>query len=255
MEKSNLPEAVVIDLDGTLLRSDGSISDYTLSVLERCREKGICIIVATARFWFKAEKYLEIIRPDYAVLADGTQIYLQGSLIHGFPMERNQSRAFISDLSVESSGKPFVVSTGKHLLCSGSGINEVWRRSFDFSTGVSEPVYKIAAVLDSPEKAEALAVKHSCRMYSYRGENLYGFTSKAAGKYSSVCALSMLLNIRLRDMTAFGDDLNDSEILRCCGTGVAMANAIPSIKEVADMVTDSNDEDGVARYLERVCMS
>jgi len=52
-------------------------------------------------------------------------------------------------------------------------------------------------------------------------------------------------------MIAFGDDENDYEILKHCGKGIAVANAIPMIKDIADDITDSNDNDGVARYLER----
>lgn len=83
MENRNRWKAIILDLDGTLLRSDGSISDYTLRVLEECKRRGILIIVATARFWFKAEKYLDRIAPDYAILADGTQIYENGVMVWG----------------------------------------------------------------------------------------------------------------------------------------------------------------------------
>nr|MBP3598099.1 HAD hydrolase family protein [Eubacterium sp.] len=68
------PKAMILDLDGTLLHSDGSISAKTLDVLHECKDNGIIIVVATARFWFKAEKYVDMINPDYAILADGTQI-------------------------------------------------------------------------------------------------------------------------------------------------------------------------------------
>ena len=48
-------KAVILDLDGTLLHSDGSISEYTLEMLQECKRRGILVIIATARFWFKAE--------------------------------------------------------------------------------------------------------------------------------------------------------------------------------------------------------
>ena len=50
---------------------------------------------------------------------------------------------------------------------------------------------------------------------------------------------------------AFGDDLNDNEMLKICGTGVAVANAVPEVKEAADELTLSNDEDGVAQWLNK----
>lgn len=91
-------KAIILDLDGTLLRSDGSISDYTLGMLQKCKKRGIVVIVATARFWFKAEKHLNIILPDYAILADGTQIYHAGEMIYGCAMDRVQSDGIISEL-------------------------------------------------------------------------------------------------------------------------------------------------------------
>lgn len=59
------------------------------------------------------------------------------------------------------------------------------------------------------------------------------------------------MDIPLADIVSFGDDLNDREMLQICGTGVAVSNAIQEVKEVADEVTLSNDEDGVAAWIER----
>lgn len=246
-----LPKAVVLDLDGTLLHSDKTVSEKTLSVLEECKKRGMIVVVATARFWFKAESFLEIIQPDYALLADGTMIFHNGELIHGFPMDSNKSEGLIRELINWKYGNDFVVGTGKMLLCSAVGINEEWRQTYDFSGGFHQTSYKIASVMNSYEEAKELAERFDFRLYSYRGEDLYAFTHKESGKYQAVCALGKLLNIDLKDMVAFGDDENDYEILKYCGKGVAVSNAIPMIKEIADEITDSNDNDGVVKYLER----
>ena len=240
--------AVVLDLDGTLLHSDGSISEYTLEMLQECKRRGIFIVVATARFWFKAEKYLEIILPDYAILADGTQIYHNDVMIHGYPMGELQRDGIISNLLKENE---FVVSTGKKLYCSATGIDEKWRISRDFTIPLKTSAYKIAAIMNSFEEAEALAQKYDCRFYSYRDEQLYGFTSENSGKYQAVAKLGEILQIGMDEMLAFGDDGNDYDILKSAGKGVAVANAIPMIKEIADDVAGSNDEDGVAKYIEK----
>lgn len=245
------PKAIILDLDGTLLCTDKSVSQRTLKVIEQCKNAGILVIVATARFWFKAKKYLAMIRPDYAILADGTQIYQDDDMIRGFAMSEQAVNGVIQALKKQEPFSEFVASVGKELLCSASGIGEQWRKSYAFEEALSQPVFKIAAMLESAEVAEKLAEDYDCRLYSYRDENLYGFTAKEAGKYQAVRALSKFLGIDLQDMIAFGDDENDYEILKYCGTGVAMANAIPQIREVADTITDSNDEDGVAAYLER----
>ena len=251
MNTNILPKVVILDLDGTLLRSDKTVSEKTLSVIDECKKRGMVIVVATARFWFKAEPFLDIIKPDYALLADGTMIFHKEELIHGFPMDSDTSEGLIMELMNRENGNDFVAGTGKVLLCSAAGIDEPWRQTYDFSNGFYQPSYKIASVMSSHKDAKRLADKFDCRLYSYRGEDLYAFTHKESGKYQAVCALGDLLNIDLQDMIAFGDDENDYEILKYCGKGIAVANAISAIKEIADDITDSNEEDGVSNYLEK----
>ena len=242
---------VILDLDGTLLRSDSSVSEYTLKVLQECKDREILVIIATARFWLKAEKYIDIISPDYAILADGTQIYHAGEMIHGFAMNKAQSDGIISEL-LSKDEFDFVVSVGKRLLCSGVGIDEKWRSTRDFTELLELPVYKMAAILKEYDEAKSIAEKYGCRLYSYRGEDLYGFASTDSGKYQAVKALGELLHIGLDEMIAFGDDENDYEILKNVGKGVAVANAIPMIQDIADDVAECTNEDGVARYIDRI---
>ena len=248
MEIGNL-KAIVLDLDETLLRSDGSISEYTLDVLRECKNRGILVVIATARFWFKAEKYIQMIMPDYAILADGTQIYHKGELIHGYAMDKGKSQGLIGELLCKAEFE-FVASVGKELLCSSAGINETWRRTSDFKNLSEVSVYKIAAVLKDREEAKKLAKKYDCRLYSYRDENLYGFACNNSGKYQAVAELGDLLQIGLGEMIAFGDDENDYEILKNVGRGIAVDNAIPMIREIADDIAESNDNDGVAKYID-----
>ncbi len=251
VESKNRWKAVILDLDGTLLHSDGSISEYTFKMLQECKKRGILVVVATARFWFKAEKYLDTILPDYAILADGTQIYHKGEMIYGYPMDELQCNGIISELLRKNAEHEFVVSVGKKLLCSAGGINEKWRESGDFTEPMKDSAYKIAGIIDSYEEAKGLAEKYACRFYSYRGEQLYGFASAQSGKYQAVAKLGEMLQISMDEMMAFGDDENDYDILKNVGKGVAVANAIPSIKEIADDITQSNDADGVAKYIEK----
>lgn len=251
VENQSKWKAIILDLDGTLLHSDGSVSEYTLKTLQECKKRGIVIAVATARFWFKAEKYLNMISPDYAILADGTQIYHNGEMIYGCAMNEMQSDGIISELLQKNTGNEFVASTGKKLFCSAEGIDEEWRVSRDFTKPLNCPAYKIAAILNTCEEAKTLAEKYDCRLYSYRGEDLYGFVSRKSGKYQAVLALGEILHISLEEMMAFGDDENDYEILQNVGKGVAVANAISMIRGIVDDITESNNDDGVAKYIEK----
>ena len=75
--------------------------------------------------------------------------------------------------------------------------------------------------------------------------------NKNATKLNAIKQLSDLWNIDLSEMTAFGDDYNDIEMIKYCGVGVAMANAIAEVLEAADVITETNDNDGVAQYISK----
>jgi hypothetical protein len=55
--------------------------------------------------------------------------------------------------------------------------------------------------------------------------------------------------ISLESIAAFGDDSNDIDMLKLCGKGIAVSNAVPEVLKIADEITSSNDEDGVARWI------
>ncbi|NLT14504.1 MAG: HAD hydrolase family protein, partial [Clostridiales bacterium] len=73
--------------------------------------------------------------------------------------------------------------------------------------------------------------------------------NKSTSKLNAVKQLADLWNIPVSLVAAFGDDYNDIEMLSGCGTGVAMANAIAEVKEAANAVTGTNNDDGVAAYI------
>jgi hydroxymethylpyrimidine pyrophosphatase-like HAD family hydrolase len=76
--------------------------------------------------------------------------------------------------------------------------------------------------------------------------------NKSVTKWNGVKAMLDVCNISASETTYFGDDHDDVEPIRMCGVGVAVSNAIDEVKAVADYIAESNDEDGVARFIERV---
>ncbi|RIK43550.1 MAG: Cof-type HAD-IIB family hydrolase, partial [Chloroflexi bacterium] len=73
-----------------------------------------------------------------------------------------------------------------------------------------------------------------------------------ANKAAALAVLMADWGVPLAQVVAFGDDTNDIEMLQECGLGVAVANAADEVKQVADEITATNDEDGVAIVLERL---
>lgn len=84
---------------------------------------------------------------------------------------------------------------------------------------------------------------------SYRPARWIEIISKDITKYTALQKISEIENIDNNNIIAFGDSFNDLDMIQKCGTGVAVSNAIPILKEEADYITLSNDENGVIHFL------
>ena len=255
----SMPRLILTDLDHTLLHSDGSLSAYTLRVLDACRRRGLLLAVATARYWIGAEPYLDALRPDYEITTDGTLVHARGECIYSCAFPAGTADALLRALLARHPGALITAASGKTVYWNSPHIalsERLHKAVFcDYSAPLGCPVHKIAAELPSEAVAREIAARFPCRLVAYRGENMYAFLPPEAGKTAALRAVSAASGIPAADTVAFGDDRNDLEMLQCCGTGVAVANALPGVLEAAGEITDSNDMDGVARWLERRCLN
>ena len=246
---------ILTDLDHTLLRSDGSISDYTKQVLKKCQSCGILVVIATARYWIGAERYIEEIQPDYEITTDGTLIHQRGKQVYSCSMDTTDANQIIQDLIEQNSNTEITVAAGRQVFWNSHHISEsekLHKAVFnDYRKPLCCQINKIVAELSNSVIAEEIANKNHCRLQSYRGENWYAFLPEKSGKIQAILELAKSLNISLSDIVSFGDDINDIEMLQICGTGVAVSNAVTDVKAVADCVTLSNDEDGVVSWIEK----
>ena len=85
--------------------------------------------------------------------------------------------------------------------------------------------------------------------------NLLEFMPKGITKAYGISLLAKDLGIRAEEIMTLGDEENDLPMIEYAGLGVAMANAIPLVKEAADVVTDTNDQDGVAKAVEKYILT
>ncbi|NLT09630.1 MAG: HAD family phosphatase [Ruminococcus sp.] len=252
------PKIIITDLDGTLLRSDGSISAHTKNVLTGCKEQGIHIVIATARYWIGAERYIDELQPDYEITTDGTLIHTHGKEIYSCTLSTEQTNRIIHDILALGANSEITVASGRTVFWNSkhiSGSEKLHKAVYcDYSTPLNCRANKIVAMLPDAESASLIADNNHCRLQRYRGENWYGFLPKEAGKVQAIRELASRLNIPLSLTAAFGDDRNDTDMLKICGKGIAVANAIPELKDIADEITSSNDNDGVAEWIERYCL-
>ncbi|MBA2134102.1 Cof-type HAD-IIB family hydrolase [Hydrogenispora sp. UU3] len=242
---------VVTDLDETLLRTDKSISKYTVDVINKVRQRGIKFIFATARGG-SAKTLVDYELFDGYVLLNGAKAFVDNRLIY----ERTISADIFIPFLRELSHRNFMVAAeveGIHYA--NFKVNEKWSYINNFMvtdySDVSGSADKLYVLIDDPNQIDLITPILPKELYlNLTRDNLAMIMHKAATKFNGVLAVAEEFNIPKGEIIAFGDDINDKEMLLKFGLGVAMSNAIDEIKMIADYVCDTNDNDGVAKWLE-----
>ena len=253
INEERMYKLILTDLDHTLLKSDGSISDYSLNVLKRCRENGILFAVATARYWIGAERYIEMLKPDYEITTDGTLIHSNGNCIYSCEFSEEETNKIVQALLDKKHDAEITVAVGKTVYWNSKHISESEKLHKAVYCEYDEPIKcranKIVAELEDEAVARKIADEAGCKLQCYRGERWYAFLPEGSGKIEAIKAMSEISGVNLDEIVAFGDDKNDIDMLKICGTGIAVSNAISDVLDIADGVTSSNDEDGVAKWI------
>lgn len=122
----------------------------------------------------------------------------------------------------------------------------------DFSDYAERTLKFCVEIFDDSVAEKLVACLPDCDCLRFAGTVWYKFTKKEATKENAIMIACEICSIALDDVTAFGDDAPDIGMLKLCGIGVAMGNALDAVKEAADIVIGSNDEDGIANYLEQL---
>jgi len=248
---------IVTDLDGTLLRNDKTISDYTRSVLLKCREKAIKVVFATGRPE-RATRYLNLTDAVSCVIADnGANISSGGKVIYTVPLQERVRDGLIAQFANEPAITEIFVEAGERQYTNAvkflnDGIFTDWLPVFhDFREPVNETVCKITVACDDPEIVRKIVSNfENIRYYPNTGENYFQITHISTSKFNAVKYIADHIGINIDETAAFGDDYNDVEMLTGCGTGVAPENAANEAKRSAAYICASNEDDGVAKFIE-----
>lgn len=255
--------AIAFDLDDTLLRSDGSISAYTLDVLRRAHQRGIHIIPATGRTRDSMWKAAGCI--DFAscyASCNGSEIWTRDKqllmqellpvpLAHevaGFAAQRNvYCQTYSPDRFFYTMENEWAASYAKLSSLEGEFVGDLTRF-------IAKPVTKLL-MMDDPMRIAAL-LEEARALFAGRAS----FTCSKpyflecnplrANKGNALRWCAGHFGFTMDELIAFGDSLNDVPMLEAAGTGVAVANAREDVKALGFAVCGTNDEDGVARYID-----
>lgn len=245
---------IISDLDQTLLRSDKTISEKTLEILSQCRLKGIFIGIATARSEKAAQTYLTQIQPDYLIADGGARVKLKNKIIYRSPLSVETTNALLKEFVCREEITKITVETDGGYLTNftlPSSSDYAHAQYENFQRGIEWEAYKIVVDTKHPEIVETIAKKYpDCKVLSFSGESWHRIAHKNATKWTAIQALLDHLSLSPGHVCAFGDDFSDLEMIEKAGLGIAVKNGIPEIQEKAHYVTDENDNDGVANFIE-----
>lgn len=243
-------KAIITDLDRTLLHTDKSVSEHTIAVLKKCRDHGILVMAASARPLRNILIYNDLIGFDAITAMNGAVISLHQKLLEiGISYESGEK---ILSAILRYPDVYLSIETSRGLY-SNRDI-PVWEPVvWDKFPTLPEDIilYKILASSRQKMLYEGIETTLTDEVYHTIADNdLIQIMSKEATKWNGIRHMLAYFNISPGDAVYFGDDNDDIEPVKNCGLGVAVSNAIPSVLAVADRIIDSNDMDGVARFIE-----
>ena len=266
---------IAFDLDGTLLRSDKSISPRTMHALHAAQERGVLLVPATGRLYRSLpEALLDEQLSRYFILVNGAQVYdsLESRTLLREELPPELALPMLQFLKTRNVVRGVYIDGLGHMSLSDyeeiddvaatPATSALMRRSYQADENLEEltqnaaSIQKIIAFFRNPDDKQATIREITARFPGHAVSSSLGnnieINAKNATKGSALCFLCEKIGVPIGQCMAFGDGTNDYSMLRAAGFGVAMGNASEEVQSCADAVTETNEEDGVARMIERV---
>ena len=257
------PRLVASDLDGTLVRSDGTVAPRTVEVLRRVEEAGVPFVMVTGRppRWM-AEISRQTGHRGIAVCANGALVYdlHTEQVVESSLLDEAVAAEVAAALREALPEIAFAVERADQRFAHEETYNPTYPVPAHTPAPVDElvtgGVVKLLARHRSMGSDELLAaareaVGDRATLTHSSNEGLLEVSAVGISKATGLAALAREHGVEAGDVIAFGDMPNDLPMLQWAGHGVAVGNAHPEVIEVADEVTARNDDDGVAVVLER----
>lgn len=260
-------KAIAIDLDGTLLNSDMVVSPRTEKAIKAAAEQGVHIIIATGKTRNSAiDIYKQLGVKTAGIFLQGLSMHDEdGVVTHQVTLNDNIARQVIT-FAEDRNFEVFIYS-GVRILTKSNA--QEWNTKLNkyhetcevigaLQNVVGElPVHKLMIVGKDARSITALRwqlnlqLGTSARVIQAGIPEMLEVLPPGASKGSALKILTKDLRIPAENVMAIGDAENDIEMIQFAGIGVAMGQAEQAIKDIADYVAPTNDEDGVADAIEK----
>lgn len=237
---------IALDMDGTLLDDEGNVSQANREAIDSARQRGIDVVLSTGRFIGSVREYARSLNLSHCLITvNGSEIWLDGKLYERHVLPADLLEWMLS-LAREYGTFYWGTSTtgAYHRDNFPDDVREKEWLKFGFDTD-DDDVRRL--IWDKLIETGRLEVSNSSP--TNVEVNVKGISKARALK--TVCQLK---NTAMSNVLAIGDSLNDIKMIRQAGWGVAMGNAQQRVKEAADWVTATNNENGVAQAIRRFAL-
>jgi Cof subfamily protein (haloacid dehalogenase superfamily) len=262
-------KAVFLDLDGTLLRDDHSISEETRAVVQKLAARGVLIVLVSARpihgiipisNWLGIHPN-PLVSVNGAYIVENDEVVFQSGLDLDTVQAIHAANAEPGATLIYYNGLQWYAEVSNAATTKEQRVTEVPVIIEPFETFMND--WKSAGT--HPNKVMAIASEQiinelQSKLLVMFKDSLNIYTSKPtyleimrrdASKTNALKFLTEKYNIKQDEVIAIGDNYNDKEMIMYAGLGIAMGNAPDPIKDVAGYVTDTNEQDGVRKALEK----
>lgn len=250
---------IALDLDGTLLNSDGIVTEATKKHLKKLKEEGHIITIATGRILSRA-----LVGTDGSEFANYVICDAGAAVFKNEGKDKEWKEVYANPLT-----KDIVQSIASYYDKNKFTTIEIRDRNlahhYDGTINIMEILEKLSEIthltvefLNNEFAKEYLDLFKSkfpnleieMMQDSFGDKKWLDILQKGVEKYKGITEVAKLEGISNENIIAFGDGLNDIEMLKKCGVGVAMKNALPEVKEQADCITsETNNQNGVVEFL------
>ena len=246
---------IATDLDGTLLNNNSDISDYNRDVLKHCINKGIELIFASGRPFDGLKRYNKYLdNNNYSIVCNGSVITdSEGNIVYNEVIKEKDVFYLIVYLHVYN-GNQYIVSE-----------EDIYFKNYAKKENITDVVVGFDSI-DNYNFSKMLFIGENnilSNLETYIRENLDVHTSFSHPNFLEILAYGINKGSALKwlcdkkgidrkNVIAFGDNYNDIEMIEFAGIGVAMENAEDILKQRADYVALTNEDDGVGKFLKEI---
>ena len=260
---------VTIDLDGTLFDNLKNVSEENKIAISKCKSLGVKIVIATGRPISGVKPLLDLLglntKDDYVILYNGAKIIncntyeeiyssnISGKDVKKLYMESKKLNVFFH--AFRSNGE-LITPLSNQYTDVEANINHIKDNYHDIVSLKDDELFLKAMMVGSDFDVSRIINeidnKYKDKYSMLRSSKIFlEFLDKHTSKGEALKSLAKYLNIDLKDTMAIGDAGNDIPMIKAAGVGVAMENSFPEVKKIADFITLSNLESGVAYALNK----